>query len=578
MKELHRFNQNIQEKILEWLEGPYDAQTKKIIHELIEKNPEQLQDAFIKKLYFGTGGIRALMGVGCNRVNQYTIRAAAQGLANHIQKLHKHPKAVIGFDTRINSQFFAEETAKVFAGNGIQTFLFSMVSPTPLVSFTCRELKCHTAVMITASHNPPEYNGFKVFNENGAQVIAPEDQKIIEEVAKIQSPSQIKIDSTESKFFHRLDQTPYKNFIEKIQSLQKKEEFDQKYGREFPIIYTNLHGSGITLIPESLAKWGFAHVQFVETQLSLDGMFPHASPPNPEDKKVLKTGVHQMLKEKAKILIATDPDADRIGCVIRDANTVFYLNGNQIGCICLHFLLEIKKSSDLPFFSVKSIVTSELFQRISESFGVKCYNVLTGFKYIAEKIEQLKGKEEFIFGAEESYGYLPHLFSRDKDAVSMACILSEIALVLDKKKQTLKSYLFEIFKKYGIFFETLKSINLPDTEKSMLQMKQWMKTLRESSFSEIEGIPLIRFDDYLLQTIQKPGKVKESTCLPKSDVLGFWLEDGTKIMIRPSGTEPKIKIYIGVVTHKKTNLESHYEDLESKAHGLLKKIEQKICL
>jgi phosphoglucomutase/phosphomannomutase len=526
----------IKKRAQKWLEDPFDPATKDEVRRLIEHDEKGLSDAFFKDLSFGTGGMRGIMGVGTNRINIYTIRMATQGLANYlkIQPGDGH-RIFIGYDVRHHSREFAEETAKVFAGNGMKVLLSQEICPTPLVSFACRYYRCSAAVMITASHNPPQYNGYKVYWNDGAQVVAPHDQGIMDEVGKIKSPDQVLLGNHFEEVGSEIDDA----YLEELKRLQMRPELAEV---PLKIVYTNLHGTGIRLILKALKSWGYSHLSFVEKQLSLDGDFPFAPSPNPEDPKALKLGQEQLAAEKGDILVATDPDGDRIG--VADLKTRF--SGNQMACLCLHHIcttLSMKNEFPQNGAFLKTIVTTELFKTIAEHFGGKCIDVLTGFKYIAQEIgiwEAAFDGYQFLFGAEESYGSLFGTFVRDKDAISAACLIAEMAALAKKQNLTLTDRLYQIYQKYGLHRESLTSIAFSDSAQGMEEMSSMMQQLRKNPPSLIGGVAVQEMEDYL----------HGYEGLPPSDVLRFWLADGSKLVIRPSGTEPKVKIYAEVVEKK----------------------------
>lgn len=529
---------SVTERIEDWLNGPYNPEMKAELRRLLDVDPGSLEDAFFKDLSFGTGGMRGIMGIGTNRLNVYTIQMATQGLANCInnQAGDKHT-VFIGYDVRNHSREFAEETAKVFAGNGIRALLSKEICPTPLVSFACRHYGCSAAVMITASHNPPEYNGYKVYWSDGCQVVPPHDEEIMIEVKKIRSPGQVRLGTKYEEVGSEIDEA----YLEELKKLQILPTMPLK------VIYTNLHGTGIRLMPKALQAWGYTDLKFVEKQKPLDGNFTNAPSPNPEEEKALKMGTEQLIKEGADILIATDPDADRIGLVTKNLR----FSGNQIACLCLHHICKtLKKKGELPENAacIKSIVTTELFKKIGESFGVKCIDVLTGFKYIGALMgvwEEAFDSYQFLFGAEESYGFLFGTFVRDKDAISSACLIAEMAALAKSERRTLEDVLEEIYKNYGIHRESLTNLKYSDSKEGMDRMKTLMNTLRQTPLKEIGGQKVIKLEDFL------PG----SENLPSSDVLRFWLEDSSKLVVRPSGTEPKVKIYAEVVGLKNESIE-----------------------
>jgi phosphomannomutase len=542
-----------------WLEGQYDEKTKEQIRYFLKNDPKQVVDAFYTSLNFGTGGLRGLMGVGSNRMNNYTIRATTQGLAYYILKqthsLLESPSVFIGYDSRHHSREFAEEAAKVLAANLIQVYLFKDIRPTPLVSFACRYKKCTAAIMITASHNPAEYNGYKVYWSDGGQVVPPHDQGIIEEALKITDPTMVKIaPNLLNSLIQIIDTEVDDAYITAIRTLQNYAEINKKQGNQIKTVYTSLHGVGITMIPKVFTDWGFSIPKYVEPQIIPDGSFPTVNSPNPEDPAALQMGIDILLKSKSDVLIATDPDGDRMGIAVYHQGQAALLNGNQIASLCLEHICEaLSQQKKLPERAafIKSIGTTELFKAICEKFQCPCYNVLTGFKYIAEKIhtwEVLPDGFHYIFGGEESYGTLLGSFSRDKDAILASALICEITLQAKLQGKTLIDKLHDLYYKYGIYEEGLLSVNFEETKEGKEQMAKGMKYLRETPFSQIQGVTVIAVEDYLLSTkfYLASGKT-EHLALPISDVLLYWLEDGTKLMIRPSGTEPKVKIYVGVV-------------------------------
>ncbi len=527
---------NVQERIQTWLDGPYDAKTKEELRRLLKEDPQSLEEAFFKDLSFGTGGMRALMGLGTNRLNIYTIRMATQGLAHWIKKKGgEKPSVFIGYDVRNHSREFAENAALVLSGNGILPLLSKEVCPAPLVSFACRHFKCAAAIMITASHNPPQYNGYKVYGADGCQVTFPADRQIMEEVAKIKSPEQVILGNRFEEVGSEIDTF----YFAALKNLQMVPEGASEH---LKIIYTNLHGTGSRLMQNALKSWGFTHFHYVEKQRPLDGNFTCAPSPNPEEPKALELGTEQLMREKGDLLIATDPDADRIGLVC----PTLRFTGNQIACLCLnHICKTLFAKNQLPPkpACIKSIVTTELFRKIGEFYGVKCFDVLTGFKYIGEKIgewEKNPSDYHYLFGAEESYGYLFGTFVRDKDAISSACLIVEMASVAKKEGKTLPQVLDEIYKTHGVFRERIANLTFADTQEGMDQMRGLMQRLRKTPPQEIGGQRVKRMDDF----------AKGFEGLPPSDVLRFWCVDGNQWVIRPSGTEPKVKIYLEGVGQK----------------------------
>lgn len=581
MPEKLPFDDQTNTNILKWLNGPYDKYVKEEIQNTLQSNPDELKDAFFQSLAFGTGGIRCKMGIGTNRLNIYTIQIATQGLANYINKQKiQNPSVVIGYDSRNHSQEFAECAACVLCANDIGVWLFDHLSPTPLVSYACREKKATSAIMITASHNPPDYNGYKVYWDDGAQVVPPHDRGIISEVNAVDDLSKVKMIPLDQANVRMIDQTFYDEFIDHISQLMLKTEQNKADGSLLKIIYSNLHGTGITTIPSALQKCGFSNISFVEKQKPIDGNFSYANYPNPEEKKALQLGVDLLKENKADLFMASDPDADRMGSVIWHKNAPYYLTGNQVACICLHYLIETKvtdKKMPPNPACIKTIVTSELFAEIANKMNVNCFDVLTGFKYIGEKIREWEEKENgfnFLFGAEESYGYLLGTNSRDKDATGVSCLLAEIALQQKKQEKTVVDFLFDIYRDYGIHREGLDAIKLTDSPEGMKRKEQIMQKMRDCPPSQILDQTIICIEDYQNQTSKNLQYNKITAIdLPISDVLRFWLEDGTKIVIRPSGTEPKIKIYVGVKSEKK-DLKAGIKEADEHLAKVLKGMKQ----
>jgi phosphoglucomutase/phosphomannomutase len=546
-------DQTTKKNLDQWLNGDYDPETKNQIEILIKSNPKEIVDSFYKTLTFGTGGLRGIMGVGSNRMNVYTVRAATQGLANYINKTckkDKTPSVIIGYDSRINSKLFAEETAKVLAGNGIQVYLLKEMRPVPLVSFGCRLKQCAAAVVITASHNPPEYNGYKVYWDDGAQVLPPHDKGIIQEVNAIVDNSKIKITSLNNPLILHVGEEIDRAYLETLQSLQLYPEDNSTKGSSLKIVYTNLHGTGITLVPQTLKRWGFTQLHFVENQKITDGNFPSVKVPNPEDPAALKMGIEVLFETKSDILLATDPDCDRVGVVVNHKGNPITLTGNQIGCLSLEHIcdaLSKKKLMPKKPAVIKSIVTSELFRVIANAYNVICIDVLTGFKYIAEKIREWECESngyQFIFAAEESFGYLLGTHSRDKDGVISCALICEMALQAKLEGKTLIDKLHDLYRKYGVYRERLLNLNFEESKAGQEQIKYAMETLRNNPPQKILGTQVIAIADYLNLTLTylSSGN-KEDLIIAKSDVLKFILEDKTSIFVRPSGTEPKVKLY-----------------------------------
>lgn len=542
----------------EWLEGDYDRESKLLIQHLMENNPEELVDAFYKKLSFGTGGLRGIMGVGTNRINCYTVRAATQGIANYVAK-HSPPghipRFIVGYDSRRNSYLFATETAKVLAANNIEVFLFDKLCTTPIVSFGCRLKHCNGGIMITASHNPPEYNGYKVYWRDGGQVLPPHDHLIIDEVNAITNLSMVKVsDNINHPLIHIVGGEILKAYYNVVTPLQNFPESNQKNGNDLKVVYSNLHGTGITMIPETLNRWGFTNLTLVEEQSAPDGDFPTVNYPNPEDPKALQLGIKKLAEIQGDLLIATDPDADRVGVAVAHKGEYRLLNGNEIACICLeHLCSALQTQGRLPANGafIKTVVTTELFQAIAEAYHRPCFNVLTGFKYIAELIgkwEKSGGEYQFIFGGEESYGYLLGTQTRDKDGIIASALICEAALHAKLFGKTLVDRLYDIYRQYGLYTEKVHALTFPESKQGHEKMELGMKKLQDNPPKEIAGIPVEIIDDYALSVKKHLATGKEEVItLPKTNLMIFWLSDKSKIMVRPSGTEPKVKIYCGVV-------------------------------
>lgn len=577
-----------QRNVDEWINGNYDSETKAEIHRLLRENPREVTDAFYTNLTFGTGGLRGIMGVGTNRMNVYTVRAATQGLANYINIQTKNQNgrsAFIGYDSRNNSRLFAEECAKVFAGNGIRVYLFEDIRPTPFVSFGCRYKKCTAAIMITASHNPANYNGYKVYWDDGAQILPPHDTKIIEQVNLIKDPSQVKaIEHLHHPLIEWVGSGIDEAYFQAIAPLQCCQKGNQKYGNQLKVVYTSLHGTGITVMPKALSNWGFTNLALVENQVIPDGNFPTVAYPNPEDKAALQLGIKRLEDVKGDILIATDPDADRVGIAVKHNGEVRILTGNQIAVLCLeHVCKELTQSQKMPEKAafVKTIVTTELFKAVADHYGKPCFNVLTGFKYIAQKIREWekdpKNGCQFVFGGEESYGYLLGTQVRDKDAIVMSNLICEMASEAKQNGKTLIDLLDELYQKYGVYVETLLSINFEESKEGREKMSNGIKKLQNSPPSSIGEIPVASLEDYQ-HSVKKELKTGKTSPLklPKSDVLLFWLEDDSKVIVRPSGTEPKIKIYCGVKEDAHGNIPAALQKAEIKAKKLVDSLHQSL--
>ncbi len=524
-----------------WLDGNYDHATKCQILELRNSDPAGFEDAFYRNLEFGTGGLRGIMGVGTNRMNKYTVGMATQGLANYIKKhcTGDDIKVCISFDSRNNSKEFAKITADVLSANGIHVFIFDNLRPTPELSYAIRKKGAQAGVMVTASHNPKEYNGYKVFWSDGAQITSPVDKDIVAEVNAITDPSMVKFEATdECGEIETMGAEMDEAYLNDILSLMLTPEARAKH-TDIKIVYTPLHGTGVRLVPEALRRLGFKNVYHVPDQDVSDGNFPTVMSPNPEEPSALKMAIEVADKENADIVLATDPDADRMGIAVRDNDgKIVLFNGNQTGSMLTYYILTRWKELgklDSSKYVVKTIVTTELIRAIAEKFGVKVYNVLTGFKYIAEIVKRNEGKGEFICGGEESYGFNVGEFVRDKDAVIACSMVAECACWAAEQGKTLYQLMQDIYKEFGYYRESLTSL-VRKGKSGVEEIARIMADLRATPPTELAGSPVVKVIDY-----NKP----EETGLPKSNVLQFFNEAGDVVSVRPSGTEPKIKFYFG---------------------------------
>lgn len=540
-----------------WLNGCIDESTKQEILRMREENPEEFNDAFYRTLEFGTGGLRGIMGLGTNRMNFITVSMTTQGFCNYIKqkKTQGEVRCVISHDSRNNSRNFALTTARVMAANGFKVFLFEDMRPTPELSFAVRELKADAGVMITASHNPKEYNGYKAYWNDGAQLTAPDDELVIEQVNQITDISQVKTQQDDENITiigKDIDQV----YIDRVKSLSLDNGYISR-NKGLKIVYTPLHGTGIKLIPQALKAYGFDNVSIVEPQAVADGNFPTCVSPNPEEPAALELGLQQAQRENADILLATDPDADREALAVKKKNGEWILlNGNQTASLFTYYLL--KRWSEEGRLTgnqyiIKTIVTTELVRKIAESFNVECYDTLTGFKHIAAKIKSMEGKKEYIGGGEESFGYLIGDFVRDKDSVSGCCILAEMAAYASDKGQTLYDMLLDIYAQYGFYQEKQVSI-VRKGQSGAEEIKAMMTTFRTNPHTSLAGEKVERIADYL---------ECEKTGLPSSNVLQYFLSDGSKVSVRPSGTEPKIKFYFSICS--KFEAPSLYEQKQTEA-------------
>lgn len=564
----------IQEKVKTWLSGNFDEEVKKKITHLQETNKDELADAFYRNLEFGTGGLRGIMGIGTNRMNKYTVGMATQGYANYLKTSFpgKEVKVAIAHDSRNNSRFFAETVANVFGANGIKVFLFEDLRPTPELSFAIRYLGCQGGVVCTASHNPKEYNGYKAYWDDGGQLVPPHDKAVIAEVEKIEKVDDVKWKGGEHNITiigKEVDDA----YIKMVKGLSVYPDVI-KQQKDLAIVYTPIHGTGIILVPEVLKEFGFENVTIVEEQATPDGNFPTVVYPNPEESEAMSIGLKKAAALNADILLGTDPDSDRVGIGVQDNEGKWVLlNGNQTAALAFNYLIESRKEKGLAQpndMVIKTIVTTDLIDEIAGRNGIKCYNVLTGFKWIAELIKEKEGKENYVIGGEESYGLMIGSQIRDKDAISAVALLCEMAAYEKTKGRSLYQKLIDLYVQYGCYKEHLISI----TKKGMYgqqEIAQMMETFRSNPPLALGGGQVTQLLDYQLQqkTDLSSGK-KEAIHLPISNVLQFVLEDGSKISARPSGTEPKIKFYFSV--NAPLNDPADYKKVEAELHSKIQAI------
>ena len=544
-------DQLIKQKIDEWISGNYEQSVKDEILRLQKDHPDDLIDAFYKNLEFGTGGLRGIMGVGTNRINKYTIGMATQGYANYLKKCFgENVKVAVAHDCRNNSRFFAETTASVFAANGIKVFLFEALRPTPELSYAIRHLQCQGGVVCTASHNPKEYNGYKAYWDDGAQMVSPHDENVIKEVEKIASVDDVKWSGGEANIVI-IGKDFDESYLDMVAALSVYPEIC-KAQHDLKIVYTSIHGTGITLVPQVLEKFGFDNVHIVDEQRVPDGNFPTVVYPNPEEKEAMSIGLKMAKQLDADILLGTDPDSDRVAIGVKNNEGEWVLmNGNQTAVLAFNYLIEARKAKGIALpndMVIKTIVTTEMIDTIAKSNEVACYNVLTGFKWIAALIKEKGDKENYIIGGEESFGLMIGDQVRDKDAISAVALLCEMAAYEKNKGRSLYAKMIDLYIQYGMFKEDLISI----TKKGMngaAEISQMMQGYRDNPPTTIDGVAVTELLDYELKLGKNLQTGKSwKIDLPKSNVLQFVLTDRTKISARPSGTEPKIKFYFSVNT------------------------------
>lgn len=553
-----------------WLKGSIDESVKQEILSLKENNISEFNDAFYKTLEFGTGGLRGIMGIGTNRMNKYVIAMTTQGFCNYIRQNNPNEKirTVISYDSRNNSKEFATITARVMAANGFDVFLFEDIRPTPELSFAVRELKANAGVMITASHNPKEYNGYKAYWNDGAQLTSPHDELVIEQVNAITDLAQVKMQDNDDNITI-IGEEIDKIYLEKVKALSLNSDCIKKH-KDLKIVYTPLHGTGIALIPRALKDYGFENVICVEEQSIPDGNFPTCVSPNPEDAAALELGMKLAKEIDADVLLATDPDADREAIALKDNKGEWIiLNGNQTASLLTYYLLSARKESNLlkgKEFVIKTVVTTEMVKKIADSFNVECFDVLTGFKHIASKIKDLEGVKEYIGGGEESFGYLIGDFVRDKDSVSACCILAEMVVWAKEFHKSLYDFLLQMYTQYGFFLEKQVSITRKG-KTGTEEIQEMMHTFRTNPPTALDNDEVVEVIDYL---------ETKKTKLPKSNVLQYLLKSGSKVSVRPSGTEPKIKFYFSINFPMQNKEE--YEHLQEQASQRIERIKTQLGL
>lgn len=541
----------IQAKVDNWLNSNIDEASKNEIRQLQAENPAELAESFYKNLEFGTGGLRGIMGIGSNRMNKYTVGMATQGYANYLKQCFGDSVSVaVAHDCRNNSRFFAETTANIFAANGIKVYLFEALRPTPELSFAIRHLGCQGGVVCTASHNPKEYNGYKAYWDDGAQMVPPHDKNVIKEVDKIASVDDVKWTGGEENITI-LGADMDNAYMDMVKGLSVYPDVCAAQ-HDLKIVYTSIHGTGITLVPQVLQRFGFTNVHVVEEQATPDGNFPTVVYPNPEEKEAMSIGLRKAQDLDADILLGTDPDSDRVGIGVKnDKGEWVLMNGNQTAVLAFNYMIEARKTKGIAGpndMVIKTIVTTDMIDAIAAANGVACYNVLTGFKWISAMIKAKEGKEKYIIGGEESFGLMIGDEIRDKDAISAVALLCEMAAYEKNKGRSLYAKLLDLYVQYGLYKEGLVSI----TKKGMngaAEIAAMMQGFRDNPPTTLQGVAVAQLLDYELQ-VGKNLQTGESWAidLPKSNVLQFVLADGTKISARPSGTEPKIKFYFSAKT------------------------------
>jgi phosphoglucomutase len=566
---------NARNRAKDWLNSPIGQTTKDDIQRMLtQSDTKELIDSFYKNLEFGTGGLRGVMGTGSNCINQYTIGIATQGLANYLLKSFPagNISVAVAYDSRNNSSYFAQITADVFSANGITVHLFPELRPTPLLSFAIRYLKCQSGVVITASHNPKEYNGYKAYWTDGAQIVPPHDKNIIQEVNAIASFSDVKFNGNPALIKQASSEIENAYYDEVTRLIPKKDSIQRQ--KTIPLVYSSLHGAGITMVPECLKRMGLDNVIVVEEQRKPDGNFPTVASPNPEEQSAMALALQKAQAASAELVMATDPDTDRVGIGIKNSKGEFFLlNGNQAFSLMMWFIMKNLPPAKNDYIA-KTIVTSELVDAMAAHFGIECYNTLTGFKYIAELMGQLEGKKRFVAAGEESYGYMVGDFVRDKDAVSACAFFAAMAAAAKDEGKTLYEWLLLMYVEFGFYKEGLINLVRKGAEGEQ-QIKDMMTRFRSQPPVKIAGQKVSRILDYKTSEEQDVATgSKKAITLPKSDVLQFYTEDGSKISVRPSGTEPKIKFYVSVNT--KLGSVKDFESTDKALDEKIKAIEKDI--
>jgi phosphoglucomutase len=566
---------NVKSKAEQWLASDViDDATKQQVQTLLQKaDSKELIDSFYKDLEFGTGGLRGIMGAGSNCMNKFTVGVATQGLANYLNKTYpgkKDIKLAIAHDSRNNSRFFAQIAADVLSANGIQVYMFPELRPTPILSFAIRYLKCHSGIVVTASHNPKEYNGYKAYWNDGAQVVPPHDKNIIKEVDAITSFEQVKF-KADTKNIHTIGPEVENAYYDEVKKIIPNGATIKKH-HAIPLVYSSIHGAGITMVPECLRQIGFTNIQVVDEQKEPDGNFPTVQSPNPEERSAMELVIKKGKAVGATMVMATDPDTDRVGIGVRKSDGEFILlNGNEAFSLMMYFIMKNLKDKSNSYIA-KTIVTTELVDDMAKQFGIECYNTLTGFKYIAELMGKLEGKKKFIAAGEESYGYMAGDFVRDKDAVSACAFFAAMAAEATNENKSLYDWLIDMYVEFRFYKEGLLNITKKGQQGEQ-EIKAMMEKFRNDPPSTIAGSKVVRMLDYksLKEKELLTGQTSE-VYFPVSDVLQFYLEDGTKVSVRPSGTEPKIKFYISV--NSKLASRDNYQDISNELDKKIKKVEE----